>query len=413
MSSTLKTSGSVPRQLFFQTAAQRTALARQQFFEEGTRPSGLVGEAVIQSWMRCHATHEPTSTRLAFNAVTSSRLHATLRLNRQLLEAASPELSQLEASLVGTDCRVLLTDPQGVIVHATQNPFACAQPLLTMASRVGVNIAEGAVGTTAPGIVAKTGQAYVVTGAEHFFDCLQTFQCAAAPIRDVQGRLAAVLDLTIEARAFGFDAASVVGMYATMIENRLLQTQSQEHLILRFQANATLLGTPMEALAGITADGQVAWLNNVAARLTSTPSGTFPCGVETVFNLGLAQLLQRVRTSSPQPLRLPSGLGVWVQAVLQARDGVDFGHAVAHAVALAPESPPPLHPLGLAPEPTAPVSPATLEDHSLQLIESTLLACSGNISKAARALGVSRGTLYRKLQGSAVANSLSAADSER
>ncbi len=411
MSSTLKTSGSVPRQLFFQTVAERTALARQQFFEEGTRPSGLVGEAVIQSWMRCHAAHESTSSRPTFNPVTTSRLHATLRFNRQLLKAASPELSQLEASLVGTDCRVLLTDPQGVIVHATQNPFACAQPLLTIASRVGVNIAEGAVGTSAPGIVAKTGQASVVTGAEHFFDCLDTFQCAAAPIRDVQGRLAAVLDLTIEARAFGFDAASVVGMYATMIENRLLQTQSQEHLILRFQANATLLGTPMEALAGITADGQVAWLNSMAARLTSVPSGTLPCSVETVFNLSLAQLLQQLRKPLPQPLRLPSGLGVWVQAVLQARDGVDFDHAVAQAVVLTPEPQQPHH-LALVPEPIAPVSPATLENHSLQLIESTLLACSGNISKAARALGVSRGTLYRKLQGSAVASNLSAADSQ-
>ena len=48
-----------PRQLFASTPAQRVALARQQFFEEGVRPSGLVGEAVIQrkaAWPTVHGT---------------------------------------------------------------------------------------------------------------------------------------------------------------------------------------------------------------------------------------------------------------------------------------------------------------------------------------------------------------------
>jgi transcriptional regulator of acetoin/glycerol metabolism len=53
------------------------------------------------------------------------------------------------------------------------------------------------------------------------------------------------------------------------------------------------------------------------------------------------------------------------------------------------------------PEPAAASAtepPATLEGHSHQLIESTLAACGGNISRAARQLGVSRGLLYRRLR---------------
>jgi mannose-6-phosphate isomerase-like protein (cupin superfamily) len=71
-----------------------------------------------------------------------------------------------------------------------------------------------------------------------------------------------VLDLTVEARRFGFDAASMVALYAPTIENRLLQAQSRDHLILRFQASPTLLGTPLEALAGIAhaLDVPAAWL---------------------------------------------------------------------------------------------------------------------------------------------------------
>ena len=212
-----------PRQLFASTPAQRVALARQQFFEEGVRPSGLVGEAVIQSWLRCTRNHSDRQRIVPFDAVTPSRLHATLARNRELLEVSRQELASMESALSGTDSRVILTDGEGVVVHVTQHPAGAHQPVLRKTARVGVNISERMVGTTAPGIVATTGQACTVDGAEHYFDVLSQMQCAAAPIRDVAGRLAGVLDITMEARRFGFDAASMVALYATTIENRLLQ----------------------------------------------------------------------------------------------------------------------------------------------------------------------------------------------
>jgi transcriptional regulator of acetoin/glycerol metabolism len=202
--------------------------------------------------------------------------------------------------------------------------------VLRKTARVGVNISERIVGTTAPGIVASTGQACTVDGAEHYFDVLREMQCAAAPIRDVTGRLAGVLDLTVEARRFGFDAASMVALYATTIENRLLQAQSRDHLILRFQASPTLLGTPLEALAGIAPDGTIAWLNNAGARLLGRlPEAADERDVECLLGHDLASLLRLGRRESAQPLRLASGLGVWVQAHLKGADGVDFKHAVA------------------------------------------------------------------------------------
>jgi len=402
-----------PRQLFSSTPAQRVALARQQFFEEGVRPSGLVGEAVIQSWLRCTRTHSDRQRVVPFDAVTPSRLHATLARNRELLEVARQELASMESALAGTDCRVILTDGEGVVVHVTQQPAGAHQPVLRKTARVGVNISERIVGTTAPGIVATTGQACTVDGAEHYFDVLSQMQCAAAPIRDVAGRLAGVLDITMEARRFGFDAASMVALYATTIENRLLQTQSRDHLILRFQASPTLLGTPMEALAGVAPDGTVAWLNGAGARLIGRlPEDACERDVESMLGHDLASLLRLGRREAAQPLRLASGLGVWVQARLKAADGADFRHAVAM-----PGEPETV----LSLEPAASMEPAladgraepampgpmqaetphgeTLREHSRKLIEETLAAQGGNVSQAARQLGVSRGTLYRRLRG--------------
>lgn len=395
-----------PRQLFFTTPEQRIALARQRFFEEGVRPSGLVAEPVIQSWMRCTSARARVSGELAFDPVTPSRLHGALNRNRELLAAARLELLSIENSLAGTDCRVLLTDGEGVIVHATHNPQATQAPILHRAGRLGVNISEGVVGTSAPGIVTKTGQASMVRGAEHFFDCLQQFQCAAAPIRDVHGRLAGVLNLSVESRHFGFDAASVIGLYATSIENRLLQSQSRDHLLLRFQASPALLSTPMEALAGIAAGGTVAWLNDIAARLLGNQPQTLQSPVEAVFGLHLEELVSLVRCEAAQQVRLPSGLCVWVSARLSAADGINFNHALATAPAPPSDVPVLVAPV-VDPEPLPAQTPvaamhvpadATLGQHSRKIIEATLLACGGNIAKAARILQVSRGTLYRRLR---------------
>jgi sigma-54 dependent transcriptional regulator, acetoin dehydrogenase operon transcriptional activator AcoR len=400
-------------QLFPSSRSQRIAQARQQFFDEGVRPTGLVGEAVIQSWMRCASGRHDTREALAFNAVSASRMHAALARNEELLAVARQELQTMEAALSGLECRVLLTDGQGVIVHGTHNPMAAHEPLLRQATRVGVNLVEARMGTTAPGITTHSGQACTVTGAEHYFDCLQTLECAAAPIHDVRGQLAAVLDITVEGRSFNFDAASVVGVYATLIENRLLLAQSREHVVLRFQASPALLATPMEALAGITANGQVAWLNVAASRLLGVPAFGAGRDVPSLLGIDLGAVLAMTRQTGLTPIRLPNGLGVWAQASVQGSDGIDFGHALAYpvpavsgaalAVELVPLPSGTLDDLATATLPDAvPVeeapSPASLSEHHHHLIDRTLAECGGNISRAARALGVSRGLLYRHLR---------------
>jgi DNA-binding NtrC family response regulator len=113
-----------------------------------------------------------------------------------------------------------------------------------------------------------------------------------------------------------------------------------------------------------------------------------------VFGLALDGLIALHRQHQAQALRLPSGLGIWIKGHMNASDGADFNHAVAlSAPAVASATEP-------AETTAATETPARLVDHSQRLIETTLASCDGNIAKAARALGVSRGMLYRRLQKS-------------
>jgi sigma-54 dependent transcriptional regulator, acetoin dehydrogenase operon transcriptional activator AcoR len=384
----------LPVQPFFSTPEQRLALARQRYFEEGVRPSGLVSETVIQSWSRCLQAQRRPGDAVTFPMVTASRTHSALTRSRVLLEAASDELKQLASTLSGTSCTLFLTDPQGVVVHHAYADYNADEVLLPLARRVGCNLSEDSIGTNAPGLTAHTGEASVVLGAEHFFGGVQVMHCAAAPIRDIHGQMAGVLDLTTESRPFGFDAAAVVGLYATAIENHLLRAQSADHIVIQLQTSPAFLGTPMEGLAP---DGRIAWMNRAASRLLGSTLGTTPLSAEATLALTASQLSALTRSHQPTPHRLPSGLQVWMLLRMQARDGV--AAPVFQMTSPKTDEKPSAATVAIK------APPETLRHGELHLIEAALASCEGNVSKAARSLGVSRGLIYRHLkQGKQVAS---------
>lgn len=384
--------GALPANVFFATPEQRAAWARQRFFEEGVRPTGLVSEAVIQSWSRCLQQHQEPGRVPEFNPVTASRIHSVLGRNRVLLDAAAGELQRLQHTLAGTTAVALLVDPQGVVMHTTWTRPQPEEVLLPLAARVGVCLSEDQVGTNAPGLSARTAHATTVMGIEHFCTVAQRLYCAAAPVRDIHGRLAAVLDLTSEGVPFGFDAAAVVGLYATAIENRLLCAQARGQLLVRLQLEPNLLATTMAGLLGLDERGRIAWINPTAAALLglrTSPAGPEPLDAEEVLGQRAEVLLAWACSGEPMATRLPNGLTLWLRCTLH-----DGAHAAGEVPATLPVPPP--APAPLAAEPLPPGT--TLRDVDRQLIERALQACGGNLSRAARKLGVSRGLIYRHLR---------------
>jgi len=55
---------------FFSTPAERVELARRRYFEEGVAPSGVVSDAVFQSWARCQRLHADPGGEVDFQPVT-------------------------------------------------------------------------------------------------------------------------------------------------------------------------------------------------------------------------------------------------------------------------------------------------------------------------------------------------------
>jgi transcriptional regulator of acetoin/glycerol metabolism len=403
--------------LFFADRSQVVELARRRYFEDGIPPSGVISEAVFQSWARCQRLHDGPARKVEFQPVTTSRTQLALQRNRPLHEAWLAEATNLKVLLGTTSCAAMLTDGSGVLIAAT----GAGRPhenLMPVATRLGVDLSEEAVGTTAPGVVVRTGQPVCVIGSEHFFNDVHQMHCAAAPIRDTRGLVAGVLDISSESIAFGFDAALVVGHLASAIENSLLIAQASEQLVLRLQLTPPQLDSTAVGLIGIGMDGRIAWLNGIAARLLGLPANTCtqerPCA-EAVLGSAFASLASLPRHGSAL-LALPNGLSVWVRSDWRGNEGrYDCFEAserdseeAAFSLAARGERSTPSAEMAIAEtlsdldrqstEALLLPSPPTLKTTHHDLVQKALRECDGNLSRAARLLGVSRGWIYRRVQ---------------
>ena len=385
---------------FFADRLALVELARRRYFDDGVSPAGVVSEAVFQSWARCQRLHDGPHRTVEFQPVTASRTQLALQRNRLLHEAWQSELPQLQRLLGRTSCAAMLTDGTGVMIGATGTGRP-HEHLMPVATRLGVDLSEEAVGTTAPGVVVRTGRPVSVMGAEHFFDGVRQMHCSAVPIRDTRGQLAGVLDISSEAIAFGFDAATLVAHLAGSIENRLLLAQASDHLVVRLQLAPDLLEASMAGLVGVDGDGRLAWFNRQAARLLGLlpgASGTERPLAEAVLGHGL-DALASLPHDLAQPLALANGLVLWARtddAGLRTRRGWVAPCWTPGPPASAAPLPAPV--AETATEPGEAPEQVTVRDTQAELLQRTLQACGGNLSEAARVLGVSRGWVYRRLR---------------
>ncbi len=382
-------------QPFFLSHADRVRLARQRYFEDGVLPTGVVSDSVFQSWARCYrASHEPRR-QVEFQPVSASRSQLALQKNRELHDAWLNELPLIGAALGTTNCSAILTDATGVLIGTTPASRSELQ-VMPVAHRVGVNLSEALVGTTAPGLVARTGKQASVLGAEHFYDSVSAMHCTAAPIRNMKGQLAGILDISCEGQPFYFDPATVVGMYAAAIENRLLMAQSTRHFVVRFQLMPALVDTPMAGMLGFDESGALVWVNAVASTLLNLPADPARRG-----HVSGEDILE---ITTPRLLALADG-GLCQVSLIHGPQV--FLRCEAHFL----KTPlVPLQPAKHVPAPGPVVAPeacvltdgylpaSSLKDADADLIRKCLAECHGNVSKVARRLKVSRGLIYRRLQ---------------
>ena len=363
---------------------------------------------LLRSWQRCLDAGMREGERVNFEMVSRAWLAELADHHGDLVHRARPETERLAQALRGTGCTVLLFNTRGVVIDRLCHEAATPATLLT-ASRVGINVSERCVGTTAPAIALAEGMPYLVGRDAHFFANTRPFFCVAAPIDDPQGERLAALDITSYDSVPAFDVMSLVVDAAAAIENALFRP-ARDRLVVHFHPRAELVGTALEALLLVDEQGQVCGANRMAGRLLCRPRSALlgrPFGE--LFDRRVRHLFGgagRVRDDLVD-MMTPDGLQVLARfegesaAVGASRMGARMLHEVVLHTPDASDDATGRLPAGHGPavaEPPAPALPASMREVEIQTIRDTLAALGGNVSAAARQLGISRNTIYRRLQ---------------
>ena len=345
---------------------------------------------LLRSWQRCRDAGMREHERVSFELVSRSMLAELDDLHGDLVRAARPETERLAHALRGTGSAVLLFNARGVVIDRLCHEAAASAPLL-LATRKGVNVSERCVGTTAPAICIAEGLPYLVGRDAHYFANVRPFFCVAAPIDSPAGERLGALDITTYDNVPGFDIYSLVVDAAAAIENSLFTTAA-DRLLVHFHPRSELVGTPMEGLLQVNGEGQVIGANRVAARLLCTTRGGL-IGREfgDLFDRRLQSLFARPARVRADLVEMNTHVGLQVMARFESASSQNEAAGGPSIQRLAS--------VEGAPRCDLPEAPSNMRDLERQAIEQALSTLGGNVSAAARQLGISRNTIYRRRNG--------------
>ncbi len=175
----------------------RSAVAEawQAFVAGRPFPRAAVRDVVSESWQRC-AERGLSPRGACAPCIDAADLAGRARANRELLVAADHTWQLLSESLAASDNVFAVADAAGVILEVRGNPEFLAAAARQRCGE-GRDWSESTSGTNAIGTALVLGRPTIVRSTEHYCEAAKIWDCAAAPIRDLDsGRVLGVLNVT-------------------------------------------------------------------------------------------------------------------------------------------------------------------------------------------------------------------------
>ena len=361
------------------------AIARQAVLHDGKNMSRSGTQPWIErSWQRCLASGKRPDQQVSFDMIAPAAMRRMVDANRTLVSTARPVLQSLSQAIANTRYFAVLTDAQGVVIDA-HGAIDRADRRADLITRIGTDLSEDRLATTAISAALTELQPVWLHRGEHFFDTNSAYSCAGAPLFGPDGGCIGMLDLTGIEAAERPELKHLVAQSARSIENALTigRLLGQQDLLIRLNWPGRTLGDETDGLVCLNADGYVTAANQMARMMVPqlTIGSTTEQHASDLFAMPHDMLFDAARKqSNKSALEVPlwTGLRLHALPVMSGQAGTSANAQLAAPAALAPP----------------------LKEIETALIRKAVDEARGNVQKAAKTLGISRATVYRRLGSS-------------
>ncbi len=129
------------------------------------------------------------------NIVSGEELQQKLEQNKEIIINAMPFMNDIYNFVKGSNFFVVLTDKHGCILNMIGDEDILGEAY-DFKMIPGAYMDEKSIGTNAMAMALLEGKGVQVSGDEHYIRAYHKWTCSAAPIRDSNGEICAIIDLT-------------------------------------------------------------------------------------------------------------------------------------------------------------------------------------------------------------------------
>lgn len=207
-----------------------TMWAWERFLTGEPEAAISLGNVVISSWQRSLALGVNPTGRAAPMTAVGDRIAVLRHRNRDLIAASADLFRRIEDVFAGSNCMMLLTDSDGIVLEAVGD-----HRTLDQGERIhlvaGGQWREDLIGTNGIGTALATGQPAQVHATEHFCEGIKSWTCAAAPVREPGGgRIVGIVDISGPPSTFQRGNLSLAVATARQIETAIAERAGRERM---------------------------------------------------------------------------------------------------------------------------------------------------------------------------------------
>ena len=237
----------------------------KKFVRGESATADIIPPIILDSWFRCRSKDVDPYLKKVPLVLEEGKLENLLRKNRCLIDMSRPFMEHLYGFVKGSNFVVALSDANGYLMELVGDPEVLES--IRKGNFVkGACWSEDSAGSNGVGTVLKMERALQVVGCEHYCLNSQQWTCSGAPIRDSEGKLVGVIDMTGPYEMANCHTLGMVVASAHAIENEIRLKKALSECLIADSFQRTVISSIPEVIIAIDNDGIITLMNNNAKK---------------------------------------------------------------------------------------------------------------------------------------------------